>query len=258
VKVCLLASGSKGNSTFVEINGFRLLVDVGLTLKDLIQRLERIQITPSQLDAIIITHEHYDHVKGLARLVRAYSIPVYLNQGTYHHLSRTLKQAFQPHLITTNEPFEIAREILVHPVQTPHDAADPISVIIQHNGSKIGIATDLGFVTRRVGRHLIGANLIVLESNHDEEMLKSSKYPWSLKQRILSKNGHLSNGAFNNALSKLIHCDLEAVFLAHLSEENNCPDLAHRLAVDTVRKSDHPQIAIHVGQQHAPTPLVEL
>lgn len=258
VKICLLASGSKGNAIYVEHDGFRLLVDVGLTTRQLIKRLGQISVTLEQIDAIIITHEHSDHIRGLEGLASD-QIPVYLNEGTYQNLKlKRRKQPLPIKLIKTGNIFRLGDVFDVEPVATPHDAADPISLILRTDHQKVAIATDLGYVTRRVGTRMIGANVIILESNHDEKMVIQSRYPWSVKQRILSKNGHLSNIAFNDALSKLIHCDLESVFLAHLSEENNTPDLARQLAVATIQQSEHPNIPIYVGHQHTISPMITI
>ncbi len=258
MKICILASGSKGNSIYLESAGFNILIDVGLSRRELTKRLSQIHVSLSDINAIIITHEHSDHVRSLGNITRSYHIPIYMSEGTYNNLSSGTLRAAKVQFIQSNEVFGLDSGIQVEPVSIPHDAADPMSLIFQAESKKIGIATDLGYVTRRVGTRLIGANAIILESNHDEDMLMRSNYPWRLKQRILSRDGHLSNKVFNNALSKLIHCDLERVFLAHLSEQNNCPNLARKLATKTIKNSEHPNIAVHVGKQHTISPLLEV
>lgn len=224
MRVCLLASGSKGNSLFIEDGETRLLVDAGLSARELTARLAAIGVAAGELNGIIITHEHVDHIRGAGVLARKNGIPVLISYPT----SRQTAEHFRATRLIEFESgcsFEF-RDFLVDPFPITHDTTDPVGLVIESRDGRIGSATDLGIATRLVREKLKGCRALVLESNHDEEMLANGPYPWHLKQRIRSRHGHLSNLESADLLEDIIHPNLEVLFLAHLSEVNNLPETA--------------------------------
>lgn len=228
MRVCLLASGSKGNSLFIKCGSSRILIDAGLSGRELENRLARIGEDPAELDAILVTHEHRDHVTAVGPLARRYKLPVYVHPKTHAAMP-------SPGRLDQLAEFEVGdrfclRDLEIAPFSITHDAAEPVGFLIDSPEGRIGVATDLGIATRLVADQLRQCRVLVLESNHDEEMLRDGPYPWHLKQRIRSNHGHLSNTAAGELLEGLLWNGMEAVFLAHLSETNNCPDIAHHSA----------------------------
>jgi phosphoribosyl 1,2-cyclic phosphodiesterase len=223
-KVCTLASGSKGNATYVSDGETSILVDAGLSGIEIQRRLAARDLSPEYLDAVVVTHEHADHIRGVGILSRRYKLPVYINPKT---------QAACPGLgrLHENRPFECGttfhiNEMAVHPFALSHDADDPAGFTIGQNGTAIGIATDLGIATAMVRQHLKHCALLILEANHDPTMLETGPYPWHLKQRIRGRTGHLSNPDSKKLLNELQHDNLQHVILGHLSEINNTPQKA--------------------------------
>jgi phosphoribosyl 1,2-cyclic phosphodiesterase len=246
VRVCLLASGSRGNSTLIEVDDCRLLIDAGLSGKETERRLSTLGLTGDDLDAILVTHEHHDHVGGIGPLARRYDLPVHIDRQTHAALPKLGKIEQLCHF-TAGDVFS-CRDIRVTSFSTTHDAANPVGFTIESNEGKIGFATDLGVPTRLVAEHLKGCRVLVLEANHDVEMLQNGSYPWELKQRIRSRHGHLSNNESCQLLQDVSWPGLEAVFLAHLSEENNCPATAVQLFRQTLLTGGYtPEII--VGRQ---------
>ncbi len=222
MRVCLLASGSKGNSLFIEAGGTKLLVDAGLSAREIVARLSAIEVAAAEIDGIVISHEHTDHIRGAGALARKFDLPVLISYPT----SRETAGHFRAARLVEFESgcsFEF-RDILIDPFPITHDSADPVGLVIESRDGRIGVATDLGLATRLVKEKLKGCRALVLESNHDEEMLVNGPYPWYLKQRIKSRHGHLSNSESAGLLAEVMGPDLEMVFLAHLSEVNNHPE----------------------------------
>jgi len=224
--ICMLASGSKGNAIYVNDGDTAILIDAGLSGIEIERRLISRNLSPQSLNAIVVSHEHGDHIKGVGVLSRRYGLPVYINIGTAAACDR-LGRLFESHKIVCGQAFNIGR-INIHPFSLSHDAADPAGFTLQRGGVKIGIATDLGTVTGMVKTHLRDCQTLVLEANHDPDMLINGSYPWPLKQRIQSRTGHLSNENTRALLAELKHERLHQVILAHLSEENNQPQKALR------------------------------
>lgn len=251
--VCPLASGSKGNSLFVSCNNSSILVDAGLSGVEIERRLNQVNIDPESLTAIIITHEHSDHVKGAGILSRRFKLPVYISPKTYQ-ACRGLGKIEDLCFFECGTPFEID-EIRVSPFSVSHDAEDTAGLTLEYNGHKIGIATDLGIVTNLVREHLKNSNLLYLESNHDPDMLINGSYPWHLKQRIKGRTGHLSNMDAKILVSELKTDALQHVILAHLSEENNRPEKAAQEVSQSLNASS---IALHVAEPHQPGMLIKL
>lgn len=226
VRVCLLASGSRGNATLVEADGCRLLIDAGLSAREIDRRLREIDLCADDLDAVLVTHEHHDHVTGIGPLARRHKLPVYIVPETAAAISR-LGAIADLRYFSAGERFTLGK-LEISSFSTTHDAVDPVGFIIDSSEGRIGYATDLGLVTRLVVHRLERSRILILESNHDEQMLQDGPYPWPLKQRIQGRLGHLSNRNTAELVQRLAWDGLEAVFLAHLSDENNHPDLAHQ------------------------------
>jgi phosphoribosyl 1,2-cyclic phosphodiesterase len=223
VQICLLASGSKGNAVFIESGESRILIDAGLSARELSSRLEGIGKSPENLQALLVTHEHGDHSRGVGPMARRHRIPVYMHTDTRRSLP-SLGRLDELHEFESGDVLPV-RDMRVETFQTTHDAVAPVGFTIETSEGKIGFATDLGIATRLVRERLKGCRMIVLEFNHDEAMLRDGPYPWPLKQRIRSNHGHLSNSAAAELLEELLWEGLEAVFLAHMSETNNTAEL---------------------------------
>jgi phosphoribosyl 1,2-cyclic phosphodiesterase len=224
LSVCVLGSGSRGNAVFVSDGSTSILVDAGFSAREIDRRMRARGLDPAGLSAILVTHEHTDHVRGIERLVRRHRLPVYLTAGTRRQAA-ALNELPEVHGFDCGRDFRIG-SLTVRPFSISHDAADPAGFTIGANGSRIGIATDLGQVTALVCEHLRGCRLLIVEANHDPDMLMNGPYPWFLKQRIRSRTGHLANHETGRLLAEVLHAGLERVVLAHLSETNNRPEKA--------------------------------
>lgn len=235
--VCLLASGSKGNAVYVSSGSVTILVDAGLSGIEIERRMRSRGLLPEKLDAIVVSHEHSDHIQGVGVLSRRYDLPVYMNAKTREAALPYLGKIDDLKSFECGTAFQI-NDLNVHPFSISHDASDPAGFTISRNGSKIGIATDLGVVTAIVKEHLKNCNLIILEANHDPGMLIGGPYPWPLKQRIKSRTGHLSNEESNALLTELKHDRLDCVILAHLSETNNTSQVVLNAVGRSVADSD--------------------
>ena len=251
MRVCLLASGSRGNSTLIEVDGCRILIDAGLSGKETERRLSTLSLAGEDLDAILVTHEHHDHVGGIGPLARRYNLPVHIDRQTHAALPK-LGKIEQLNHFTAGETFS-CRNISVSSFSTTHDAVNPVGFTIESSEGKIGFATDLGLPTRLVAEQLKDCRVLILEANHDIDMLQNSSYPWELKQRIRSRHGHLSNNESCQLLEDIGWPGLEAVFLAHLSEENNCPTVAEQQFRQTLMANGYTPKII-VGRQGRVSP----
>ncbi len=252
-RICPLASGSKGNSLFVSRRETALLVDAGLSGVETERRLNLLGIDPASLTAIVITHEHADHVKGAGILSRRYHLPVYITRGT-HAACQGMGRIDHLRFFECGTPFSIDG-IQISPFSISHDAEDPVGLTLEDRTHKIGIATDLGVVTHLVREHLKNSSLLYLESNHDAEMLINGPYPWHLKQRIKGRTGHLSNDDAGRLVSELQSRQLRHVILAHLSEENNCPQKAIQAVSQALNGSG---VGLHVAMPHEPGRMITL
>jgi phosphoribosyl 1,2-cyclic phosphodiesterase len=312
VRFTVLASGSKGNATVLSGGRTRILVDCGLSCRELFRRMKLAEEEPETLDAIIITHEHSDHVNGIAVTARKLGIPVYFTQGTHRAwmrwlsprkqmtytqwLEQTRRQAAERQaeavtaqegeadesdlsdsetLVEAVEPVEPAKakeptwlpsveyfaagelfeigDIRISPFTISHDAADPVGFVFHAEGVRLAFATDLGYISPNVKAQLQGVDLLLLESNHDLEMLKDGPYPWAVKQRVLSRVGHLSNEAAAAFLESDYDGQAAYVILAHLSESNNLPELA-RVAAERALRDRASLLAnkLYLASQHKP------
>ena len=227
VQFTVLASGSSGNAAYLETPNSRVLIDCGISAKRIREALLNLNRTPERLDGILITHEHSDHVSGLKVLAAKLGIPVYCNRHTAEEIRRIHDSEFDFRLVETGNPFEIG-DLNVDTFPIPHDAIDPMGFVLHTPEGRIGFLTDMGHGTRLVADRVRDAEVLLLETNHDVDLLNNDpRRPWSLKQRILSRHGHLSNEGAAQFLEQLIHPELQHIYCAHLSSECNTPDLAH-------------------------------
>jgi phosphoribosyl 1,2-cyclic phosphodiesterase len=236
VSVSVLASGSRGNSTIVQSSSTRILVDAGISCRETFKRMKAAGDDPHSLSAIVITHEHTDHVSGLLVLARKLKIPVYMTGATHQAWSRSMRnqKGDLPELpkletFSSSDGFQIG-DIEVKSFRISHDAADPVGFTFRAEGVKVGFATDFGLVLENMKYSLRGCDILVIESNHDREKLKTGSYPWSVKQRIMERTGHLSNEKLAEFFATDYDGHASFIVLAHLSEENNHPEIALRAA----------------------------
>ncbi len=256
LRACVLGSGSSGNSTHVATERVRVLFDAGLSCRQIQLRLEAIGEDYRDLDAVVVSHEHSDHVKGLEVLARKTGVKIFATELTASALS--WKKAV-PELtaIEAGRGFSIG-DLAIETFTVSHDAIDPVGFCVRQNSCKLSIATDLGYVTDSVRYHLAKSDLLVLESNHDLEMLKSGPYPWEIKQRVMSRDGHLSNSAVAEYLFRDWDRESRTIVLAHLSSNNNHPAIAEmdaRAALDSVGAS---ATKLLIARQDAPTTVFDL
>ncbi len=234
LSVCVLASGSKGNAIYISDGACSILVDAGLSGKAIELRMRERDLDPTTLTAVLVTHEHSDHIQGVGVLSRRYNLPVYIARNTLKAAPQ-LGKLHEVNHFECGQGFSIGK-LSIHPFSTSHDAADPAGFTFQQNGTKIGVATDLGIATAMVKEHLKACALLVLEANHDPDMLINGPYPWPLKQRIKGRSGHLSNQDSRVLLNEIQHDQLKHVVLAHLSETNNTPETAYQTVGEGITK----------------------
>ncbi|MDR1689152.1 MAG: MBL fold metallo-hydrolase [Clostridiales bacterium] len=230
LRFCPIASGSSGNSTYIGTGDTHILIDAGISGKRAELLLEGLSVSAQSLNAIFITHEHADHILGAGVLSRRFDVPIYACENTWRKIdSRNLMGKIAPHnkkVFSYGQTVSVGDNLFLKPFQTPHDAAQPSGFNIFAEGRKISVATDMGIVTDTVREHIYGSDIMLLESNHDIEMLKNGPYPWQLKKRILGEYGHLSNAACGELITEIFSSKVKHIFLGHLSEENNEPALA--------------------------------
>src|SRR5438034_787887 len=236
VSVSVLASRSRGNATLVDSFSARILVDAGISCRETFKRLKSIGRDPREISAVLITHEHSDHISGLATLGKKLKVPIFMTGATHQAWARTVKDACgEPPQVARLEVFSAGRsfqiaDITVMPFTIPHDAADPVGFTFRAEGTKIALVTDLGYIPASVRDHLRKCDVLIVESNHDLEMLRGGAYPWSVKQRVMSRVGHLSNESLAQFFEEDYDGGASYIVLAHLSEQNNHPEVARRAA----------------------------
>ena len=257
VKFTILGSGSGGNCAYLETAEARILVDAGFSPRQIRLRLASIGRAPEKLTAILVTHEHSDHVQGLTGIAAKLKIPIYCNRATQEAFEFQLGTKFNCHLFETGAGFEIG-DVQVDTFTIPHDAQDPVGFLIRTAAGNIGFATDLGHVTKLVLERLRPANVLVLESNHDVKMLQECpRRSWSLKQRILGRHGHLSNEAAAEAAAHIMSADLKHLYLAHLSRECNRPELAHYVMAEQLHHIGATHVQLQTAAQDVPCKTLE-
>lgn len=234
MRFSVLASGSTGNAFYIETEQTKLLVDVGLSGKQIDRLFQQIDADPSELDGILVTHEHSDHIKGLGILARKYKLPIYANDKTWKAMEKGIgKVELDQKFHFEANKVQTFGNIDVESFSVSHDAVDPMFFTFHHDNKKVALVTDLGYVSERIKKTIEGANAFIFEANHDISMLQMGKYPWSVKRRILGDYGHVSNEDSGLALSDVITNETKRVYLAHLSKDNNMKELA-RMSVDQV------------------------
>lgn len=256
---CSLYSGSSGNSLFVQTDNTKILVDAGESAKKIETALNSIDVNINDIDAVIVTHEHSDHIKGLTTISKKFDIPIYANKETWDAMPQVGEKTKNQNLFNINEKFEIG-DLKIIPFSIPHDAANPCGFNIFYNNQKISIATDIGHIDKKIIKNLEESSFILLESNYDPNILSYSKYPYSLKQRIAGPNGHLSNEAAGKTVSYLLNFGLKNVMLGHLSKENNFPELAYKTVIDELYANnfDENKIKIAVASRSNPSEILNL
>jgi phosphoribosyl 1,2-cyclic phosphodiesterase len=235
MRLCVIGSGSSGNVLYAEAGETRILVDVGLSAKQTVQRLGDVGVDPASLSAVVLTHEHADHAKGVSVFARNYDIPVYTSPATREACQfGRFEEKMRFVDINSSDPFHIGA-LEFHPFAVPHDAVDSFAFTLESDRAKVALVTDLGYITQLVCERVKGADVLILESNHDVEMLKiCPHYPWALKQRVLSKHGHLSNDHVSEFLRSDFDGKADLIILAHLSKNTNHPDLARLSALQAL------------------------
>ncbi|WP_240376287.1 MBL fold metallo-hydrolase [Bacillus piscicola] len=235
----VLASGSTGNAVYVETEQKRLLIDAGLSGKKMEGLLQQIARSPKELDGILVTHEHSDHIKGVGVLARKYSLPVYANEKTWAAMENNLGT------LQSDQKFTFARgsvqtfgDLDVESFGVSHDAADPMFFVFHHEGKKLTLATDMGYVSEQIKGVIRNSDMYIFESNHDMNMLRMGRYPWSVKRRILGDSGHVSNDDAAAALTEVVGERTTRVYLAHLSKDNNMKELARMTVSQILEEHD--------------------
>lgn len=261
LKFCSLYSGSSGNCLLVQSENTNILIDAGVSCKKIEEGLNTIDVDPSSINAILVTHEHIDHVQSLGTLSKKFNLPVFANAETFDAMPNQVAKINSNNIkkFKISEKFCIGN-IEVSPFNIPHDAANPCGFNLFNNGKKISIATDIGHMTNSILKNLENSNLILLEANYDAEVLKYTKYPFSLKTRIAGPTGHLSNEMAGKTINYLYKNGLETAILGHLSKESNFPELAYKTVINELLSdgSDTSKINISVANRNVPSKLINI
>jgi phosphoribosyl 1,2-cyclic phosphodiesterase len=260
MRFTVLGSGSSGNSAVVECDGLRLLIDAGLSAKQLSQRLALVGIPPESLHAILLTHEHGDHTRALGVFLKKHPLPIYATSSTAHVVRESGLPPTTWKLFESGQSFPLGHLTTIHTYRVHHDAVDPVGFVIESSQSgKIGILSDVGHVTHSVTQSLRDVHMLFVEANYDEELLAAdTKRPWGTKQRISSHHGHLSNGQTAALIGQIAHSGLRHVILGHLSSDCNHPDRAISHIRAHLAPTGHHHIALTCACQHTPTPWFSL
>ena len=256
LRLSVLGSGSKGNSVYVATRRVNMLIDAGLSARETERRLAEIGASARNLDVILVTHEHIDHVRGLGTLSRRYKLPAYLNRGTFANLHNSVGSLTEKVEFATGRSFSV-EDLIIHPFAISHDAADPVGFTLENGSVKIGLCTDLGAATQLVRRRLRDCKALILEANHDVHMLNNGPYPWPIKQRIRSRSGHLSNEQSGKVLTQVFSEGLKQVVLAHVSETNNCPGMVLSTFINVLPRDMREHLRLVLASQQDPLDPIE-
>ena len=259
-KFCNLYSGSSGNCSFVGTDNINILIDCGESQKKISDALESIGKSINKIDAIIVTHEHSDHVKNLGAISKKYNIPVYANEKTFENMPEqtSLIDEKNKKIFNTDDHFEIG-DLKIYPFHIPHDAAEPCGYNIYNEDKKISIATDIGHMDNNILKKLEESQFLLLESNYEPEILKYAKYPYYLKQRIAGPNGHLSNQEAGLTITKLVYSGVNNIMLGHLSKQTNFPELAYKTVMEEIIKSKiNSELSLNVASRLKPSKVIEI
>ena len=260
LEFCSLYSGSSGNSLLVKTENTNILIDAGVSSKKIETALNSIDIDPSSLDGILITHEHTDHVQGLGTFAKKYDLPVFVNQKTLDAMPKQKEKISEKNinLIKIEEKFEI-KDLKIKPFAIPHDAVNPCGFNIFKENRKISIATDIGHMSNGIIKNLEDSLFILLEANYDPEVLMCSKYPYQLKTRIAGPTGHLSNEMAGKTISYLLKSGLKQAMLGHLSKESNFPELAYKTVIDELMPNfSENNFKLSVAKRDESSPLISI
>jgi phosphoribosyl 1,2-cyclic phosphodiesterase len=256
--ICVLGSGSTGNCTFVGTESVGVLVDAGLSGRETLRRAEEAGLPMERVTAVLLTHEHGDHTAGIGVLHRRHKLSLFANSGTIDRFAKEEDgDSLQWNVFQTGSPFEIG-DLRIEPFSVPHDALDPVGFIFTCQQCKVGVVTDMGMATTLIRERLRHCQALVVEANHDLDMLKNSGRPWSLIQRILGRQGHLSNEALAVMLGEIGHPAMSDVFLAHLSQDCNDPKLAEQDVRKALDKKGHSHIRLHLTYPDKPSSVVRM
>lgn len=257
---CSLYSGSSGNCSFVQTSTTKILVDAGVSSKKIVEALESIGIDPSSINAILITHEHSDHVSGLGIFSKKFNVPVYANLETWNAMEKQKEKVLENNIKLFSFDNFFIGDIKVEPFSIPHDAANPCGFNFYNENKKMSIATDIGHMNSDIIQHLSNSCFLLLEANYEPEILQCSSYPYVLKQRIKGPNGHLSNSDAGKTISYLSKCGLHNVMLGHLSKENNFPELAYKTVVEELMQSNVLDNNLHlsVANRYEASPIIDV
>jgi len=254
----ILGSGSSGNCAYLETDHTRILIDAGLSGRQIRQRLLAIGRAPEGLDGILITHEHSDHIQGLTMIAAKLDVPIYCNRLTKEAIAVQAGGRFDFRIFNTGSTFDVG-EVQVDTFSVPHDAYDPVAFLVHTDSGNIGFLTDLGYATKLVIERLRAANVLLLETNHDVKLLQDdTRRPWSVKQRILSRHGHLSNEAAAGVAEEIVSAGLRQLYLAHLSSDCNRLELAHRVLSRSLQKIGATHVHLEPTFQDVPCPTLAL
>lgn len=258
----VLASGSTGNAFYIGTEKEKILVDAGLSGKEMERLFSEAQLNPQDITKILVTHEHSDHIKGLGIFARRYDLPIYANEKTWKAMESSLgKLRLDQKFIFNMEETKTFSDLDVESFGVSHDAAEPMFYTFHHEGKKVALVTDLGYVSEKIKKTVEDANALIFESNHDVSMLRMGRYPWSVKRRILGDSGHVSNEDCALALSEIIGNNTKRIYLAHLSKDNNMKELA-RMSVENYLNENGftvgKQLEVHDTDPKSPTPLYDV
>ncbi len=265
MELCSIASGSSGNCIMTGYDGCRLLIDAGISGKRIEQGLNSLGLKTSDMQGILVTHEHIDHISGLGVVARRYGLPIYATQGTIQAILNTKsvgkidRELF--HTVKANTPFSIG-EMTIEPVEISHDAAEPVAYILRRDKKSVGVITDLGKYDDYMIEKIQGVNVLLLEANHDVNMLQLGPYPYPLKQRILGDKGHLSNELSGQLLGRVLHDGFQGVMLGHLSKENNYAKLAYETVKLEITVGENPykgeDFPVYVAERSSVSKRIEV
>lgn len=258
ISIAVLGSGSKGNAALVRCGGTHILVDAGLSARQLVVRMGMLGVVPEQLDAILISHEHSDHARGMDVLLRQLTIPVFANALTREALSHKMKSSIEWRIFHSGQAFSLG-DITVDTFCIPHDAAEPVGFVLTGDNTRLSMVSDVGYVTNLMRENLRGNHGLYIEANYDQKLLEcDTKRPWATKQRIVSRHGHLSNHQTAELLTEIACEKLKVVMLNHLSSDCNCPDLATRTVLSSLQQRGLQHVDVLCAHQDEPTAWIDI
>ena len=251
LEFCTIASGSSGNCSYIGTEYTKILMDAGISGKKIQEGLAELGLSGDQIDGLFITHEHVDHIKGAGVFSRRFDVPIYATPDTWAAMEGSIGKIapWNKKFVYEDEVCAV-NDLCITPFAIPHDAAEPVGFSVCSGKKKITLATDIGHVTDNLREHIENSNILLLEANHDEKMLRMGSYPWKLKQRILSDRGHLSNHTAGQLLSEVMTGEMQHVCLGHLSDENNDPHLAYE-TVEGILRNNHIEVGTDVKMDMA-------